>query len=244
MSLFIHNENQNLLWNIISKSEPFTRFFNRNNQYNPNIWFRNIIQKFYQENNSKQFTKDGLNQLNREVLKYMVDDLKTLLNPQQQQAMEKPVHSNVSSLVESREEMFSRQFDERQKEYNSLLAKPVPPTIDFGGNIKDEAISNMDDLIREQMRQREEELKQFTPPPIDVKISNKLKIDDGNIVNIDKTIVALDDETKNKKTVSWESDKKDIEDLKIQVHILTTKVAILQTEMESLLNNTIKDTTN
>jgi hypothetical protein len=237
MSLFIHNENQNLLWNIISKSEPFARFFNRNIQYNPNLWFRNIIQKFYNENTSNQFTKDGLNQLNREVLKYMVDDLKTLLNPQQQQrAMEQPIHSNNNSFVESREEMFSRQFDERQKEYNSLLAKPVPPTVDFGGNIKDEAISNMDDLIRNQMKQREEELKHFSPPHIDVKSSNKLKIDDVNIVNIDKTIVELDDENKSKKSVSWAGDKKDIEDLKIQVQLLTTKVDLIQTELESLRN--------
>ena len=235
MSLFIHNENQNLLWNIISKCEPFTRFFYRNNQYNPNLWFRNIIQKFYSENTSNRFTKDGLNELNREVLKYMVDDLKTLLNPQQVPIMEQPIHSNVSSFVETREEMFSRQFDEKQKEYNSLLAKPVPPTVDFGGNIKDEAISNMDDLLRNQMKQREEELKQYSPPPIDVKLSNKLKIDDGNIVNIDKTIVELDD--KNKKSVSWASD---IEDLKIQLQLLTTKVDLLQTEVGELRGNKIE----
>lgn len=237
MSLFIHNENQNLLWNIISKSEPFTRFFYRNNQYNPNLWFRNIIQKFYSENTSNRFTKDGLNQLNREVLKYMVDDLKTLLNPKQLPSMEQTIHSNVSSFVETREEMFSRQFDEKQKEYNSLLAKPIPPTVDFGGNIKDEAISNMDDLLRNQMKQREEELKQYSPPPIDIKLSNKLKIDDGNIVNIDKTIVELHDENKNKKSVSWAGD---IAELKIQLQLLTTKVDLIQTELESLRGNKIE----
>ena len=164
MSYFINNENQELLWKTISKIEGFNRIFYPGSPNSANIWFRSIIQLFYQE--YPVIKKEELQGLNRKVLSYMVENLKSMGQPiMVDRSITEPVYYS-----EKKDETYQKQFMERQQQYDSLLKKPTPPTPTFNENIKDEAISNMEELILNQKKLREEDAK-LIAPPIDIKVS-------------------------------------------------------------------------
>jgi hypothetical protein len=65
-------------------------------------------------------------------------------------------------------------FNTRQQEYESALKPKLPPIADFSEKISDDAIQNMDELIQQQIRQRDydvEKAKERLPPPPVVQIS-------------------------------------------------------------------------
>jgi hypothetical protein len=199
MSFFIHNENQILLWNIINKTEEFKVFF-QGSQQDPNYWFKNIIQKFYQEH--PIITKQELMPFNRKVISFMINNLNqnriTKVIPNTESTIELETKSQQSNNFidhnylqqktynETKEELFQKQFMERQQQYDSMFKKPSPPAVNFGNNIKDEAISNMDELILVQKKMREEELKSILPPITEVMdLSSNTKTTNNNIDNVE-----------------------------------------------------------
>lgn len=82
MSLFIHRENQTLLWETLHKS-PFWSAFEMNMGENTQLWFRNIMSQFYdrrwETRPDLQMTVDDLKQMNKEVILYCVQDIKRCL---------------------------------------------------------------------------------------------------------------------------------------------------------------------
>lgn len=156
MSLFIHHENQEMLWNMINKTGLFIQVFGSDSPQSQD-WFRNIIQDIYNQVQSKMLTLVDLKVLNKNVISAMIQSLKLKVPP--------VTYMNQPYIVESKEEKSTRQFQERQNDYEKMLIKPVPKQVDFGDSVKDEAISNMDELIKEHMKQREEELQIIPSPP-------------------------------------------------------------------------------
>jgi len=238
MALFIHSENQQLLWNIINKTEHFQRFFHPGSQFDPNVWFRNIIQSFYVQNQSNITNSADLNQLNRIVITHMVENLKGKLEPREPSAInQNSIGSQFTrnSFMESKEEIYNRQFKERQQQYNSLLEKPKPPTVNFGDTIKDEVISNMDEVMKAHMKQREEEIQRLAP-------KKGLVIDKQNDIDIHNTILTIDsNEEKTKKSVSWKENietssllNQEVVELKSQVLELRTKFEKFEQDIQKI----------
>ena len=239
MALFIHSENQRLLWNIINKTEHFQRFFHPGSQFDPNVWFRNIIQSFYNQNQSNITNSTELNQLNRIVITHMVENLKGKLEPREPSAINQnsigsqftrnSFETSKQNYVESKEEIYNRQFKERQQQYNSLLEKPKPPTVNFGDTIKDEVISNMDEVMKAHMKQREEEIQRLAPRPPD----KGLVIDKQNDIDIRNAILTIDsNEEKTKKSVSWKENTETSSPLNEEVIELKSQVLELKTKFE------------
>jgi len=235
MSLFIHSENQKLLWNIINKTEHFQRFFHPGSQFDPNLWFRNIIQSFYQQNQSRINNSAELNQLNRIVITHMVENLKGKLEIREPSTIN---HNSIgsqftrNSYVESKEDIYNRQFKERQQQYNSLLEKPKPPIVNFGDTIKDEVISNMDEVMKAHMKQREEELQSLVP-------NKGLVIDKQNDIDIHNTILTIEsNDEKTKKSVTWaetsSQSNSEIIELKAQVLQLKTKFEKFEQDIQKI----------
>jgi|688.fasta_scaffold371003_2 hypothetical protein len=160
-SLYIHPENQTLLWNIIQKSTAFNNLGS-----NQRSWFKNIIQMFYDRPHDPNIT---VQHLNRATITYMVDALKT-------NEPGSPKNEPIYSEPQNRAVAITSAFDQRQKQYETMLQKPNAPQIDFREKIEDEAISNMDELIEQHKKQRETELAEYNPLPGSVPSSNKIKI--------------------------------------------------------------------
>lgn len=193
MSLFIHAENQKLLWETINKSPlllQHPRFNTNPNQKSE--WFREIVKQVYYSipaYETRNLTRDELQQYNRSAIKTMLASLQGgggigepptptnyPNNPVGQPArpvsiLKEPVTEFSRNMVKKNE--FQEQFSNRQKEYETMFQKPLPKEINFSEDLDDGVITNMEELIQKQKRQREMEIsQQFTvgiaPPELPV----------------------------------------------------------------------------
>jgi hypothetical protein len=157
MSLYIHRENIQLLWSIIQKNPLIAKI-----QY-PETWFHSFIQTFYEKAQSLPMNASSLNQLNRQTLAAMVEDLKTGRTNQSVSEPTLPLTSGSKERISAYEE----QFKQRQLEYQPI--KPILPEVNFSEKIDDETITNMDELIKKQIEMRNNDvaraLENMPPPP-------------------------------------------------------------------------------
>jgi hypothetical protein len=149
MSLYIHHENQTLLWNTLHKNPKF-----QNLTINKQEWFSSIIKAFYEKiQYLPPLTTQDLLQINRQTISYMMEEINALL-------VDRPKFAESKKVVSD--------FNTRQQEYESALKPKLPPIADFSEKISDDAIQNMDELIQQQIRQRDydvEKAKERLPPP-------------------------------------------------------------------------------
>jgi hypothetical protein len=152
------------------------------------------------------------------------------------------------SITENKVDKIGTQFNEKKREYNLLFDKKVPESINFGEK-QDTPLSNMDDLIKQHLKEREEELKKYAPPPLVTQLdntinnksilpsqTNKLKIDTNSNINIQIEEIKEKEDVKIKKSVSWSDNNKEliekqqleIELLKKQVFELFEKIKLIQ----------------
>ena len=168
MSLFIHPDNQTLLWQMLHRSPLISQVFPPGS---PSIgrkddWFKRVISAVH-ASLPLHISKDDLYTINKETLRSMLNELKQKVEPStsttssQQKNME-PVYSRNGL----KQETYNDNFSSRQKEYETMFAKPVAPDVNFSDNIKDEVITGeaMEDLIERHRKERELEVKMFAPP--------------------------------------------------------------------------------
>jgi hypothetical protein len=257
MSQYVTNENQQLLWNVINKNPIVNDFFS-NNQYKKDEWFKSIIQMFYNQNRGRVLTQTDLLMLNKTTISYMIQNIKETAGQKQPQSSQIQLDQNFLkpySITENKVEKIGNQFEQKQAEYNSLFDRKVPEAPEFSEK-QDKPLSNMDELIQQHLREREEELRKYAPLPLvspqvqesqkvlPTQQSNKLKIEQSpDTINIQiEEIPQTDTSDRLIKTVSWsdtvnaeklESQQKEIDALKEQVTILIEKVKNLEENIDS-----------
>lgn len=160
MSLLVHPENQQLIWDITNNNQFVVQFFQTNTHIKKEQWFRAVMEHFYNTYKGKQIDKTELNQLNKEVLTYMIQSLQNMAprpKPEPEPEPALPTYTNIPTPPipeNNREELYRQQFLQKQQEYKSLLDKSKPAALDFREKEKDVAISNMEELIQKQMQER------------------------------------------------------------------------------------------
>lgn len=244
MSLFIHTENQTLLWNIISNMDITNAIFVQGSPQK-SIWFKNIIEEFYIRHYGKNLTPTNLRELNREVIAYMVENLKSMYKRPTQvvhapAAQTQPIYLQKEAQTKTpyREpqteysrnsgggnaDVYNDLFNKRQKDYESMSAKPLPPEVNFSENLKDEPISNMEELIKAQQKQREYDMSLLQPQNAGQTNHPILTIhkQDDMVIPVDGII-----DGEPKKKVSWSDEhelKADILTIKQQIETLFDKL--------------------
>ena len=160
MSLLVHPENQQLIWDITNNNQFVVQFFQSNSHIKKEQWFRAVMEHFYNTYKGRQIDKSELNQLNKEVLMYMIQSLQNMAprpKPEPEPEPARPTYNNIPTPPipeNNREELYRQQFMQKQQEYKSLLDKSKPAALDFREKEKDVAISNMEELIQKQMQER------------------------------------------------------------------------------------------
>lgn len=177
MSLYIHPENQELLWKIVNKNPLIQSYFS---SYPPNIqetWFKQTISSFYDQNRANVATSEQLYEINKNTLSYMIQDVKRNVEfmennrgrPLDQVGANQPSPNDLLkpySVTENKEDRFTDQYNQYQQNYQSMFDKKVPETIDFREQFNDQPLSgNMEDLVQRHLRERDEELKKYAPAP-------------------------------------------------------------------------------
>jgi hypothetical protein len=157
MSLFISTENQQLLYGMIHKS-PEIRVFSV--VEDKNQWFRSIIERFSRQLPAS-ITRDKLKEVNREVLAFMMNSLRSLLNASSLNQPQEQVQQTPQT-----QRLLKREQSLEPREYTTFYDLPKPKVIDFSEKIEDPVITNMEELIEQQKKMRERELQEYAPPPL------------------------------------------------------------------------------
>jgi hypothetical protein len=220
MALYITNRNQDILWNAIRTNTYLEQYFSRYDPSHKSQWFRDIIGTIYEKHKYHSLSVSELQAINRETISYMIDDVKrrnTAL-PQQStstySAIDSQNKTNSFTTINTppveknnRKDIYASEFDVRQKEYQSMVEKKVPEEVDFRDKIQaeDTIITNMDELVKKHLFEREKELQVHTykeyvesavPPTQQV-----LKIDNSSNIAVHSEQLEVED--KNDKKVSW-----------------------------------------
>jgi len=201
MALYIHQENQDVLMNVLQKTPIFNaQSFTIADQERIDTWFRSVVQQFYDVNRYKTLSPIELQQLNRDTIQYMLHDLSNgrLAPVKQPEIAQKqpelgyaygstpfssafepvaavaatvdPFHPTTQDgyfdgptktvtrgfISEQKQKEMSNRFNERQREYTTMLKGKPQPEIDFRNPIEDEPIHNMEELLKRHRREYEQ----------------------------------------------------------------------------------------
>jgi len=206
-SLYIQQNNQNLLWKIINNTPQMIQFFHNSSSGEKEKWFQNVIRHVYNSHSSN--SNISLRDLNKITIDFMLEmlqkaQIRSVEIPSQQQpplrSVEQPQLQTKPKQVQT--DAIENQFAIRRQEYENMTKKTVPvPT--FSENVKDEAISDIGSVVNEYMKQREQDMKLFAAekPKND---NNKLQINnEENIsINVEELESPLALPSANKK-VKW-----------------------------------------
>ena len=241
MSLYVVPENQELLWNVISKNAYIQDFFAPYNPEKKNEWFKAIIRSFYEKYKLQKLTVADLNLVNKETIAYMIQNVREQINqpvaktttPTQATPSFQPANSYTIStppiVPDMRQDIYAKEFEQRQQDYANMNKKVAPANVNFTEKADDGVIQNMEELVKQQMQQRAYEMS-LIPPPVN-KISQPATLPATPIANtfvqnaahsappklqIDAASnieISIEEfgSASNKKSVTWKNDELDAE---------------------------------
>ena len=151
MSSFVSPKNQEMLWKTIQKNTLFGEVLTQEQQP---LWFREIIGNFYTDN-KKNLSAVELLELNKNTLRYMVHNLKEKNKNIDGNRFNNPINEPINDRVEPKSVSYQNEFEKLQNDYNLTNKRIVPQEPKFSEDIDDEKISNMDELIQQQLKERE-----------------------------------------------------------------------------------------
>lgn len=242
MALFIASENQNILWEMINKVPLCNVVFPSGSQNNKNNWFKNIIQEYYNRS-PPNITRNDLYKINRDVLSYMVKQLGELERSSFTPSINKSIDTRDVPTKTNMSE-----FEIRQSQYKNMFEVQKPQTIDFSEKIDDDVITNMNELIENHKKMREQDLQELLPiQRVEIEEQNKFKKDDKQNIRVNITndipkeaiqsITIESDMKKDDKHVRFEvPEKRDYEMLENKLDILVDKFENMESKIGGLYN--------
>lgn len=181
MSQYVSVDNQNMLWRTAHKIPQFEAHAQKETVFKQSIQF--IYEKV---SHLSSMTPDQLQQANRDTMSHLVQQVRVLPST--------PSQTNL--VVESKEEVFERQFQERQQQYDQMNAKPNLPDASemFKEKETDEGrIQNMDALIAEYEDQRNKDMATVMPTAVaDSTTANPIEALTSALEGIQKSIGELE----------------------------------------------------
>lgn len=187
-SLYIQQNNQNLLWKIINNTPQMIQFFYNSSPGEKEKWFQNVIRHVYNSHSSNGNV--SLRDLNKITIDFMLEMLQKAQQPQRslETPSQQPQHQQHQPQLQTKPKQvqtdaIENQFAIRRQEYENMTKKTVPvPT--FTENVKDEAISDIGSVVNEYMKQREQDMKQFAAEKPKTDNNNKLQINNDENISI------------------------------------------------------------
>ena len=236
MVYFISKENQDLLWNVAHKNTLISKYLQNVRQEDKYDWFRNIIGIFHDQYGSNDLAVQQLQQINKEIIKYMIQSI------QPNRISNRSIQSNMAShSIETavipkntRQEEYTNQFELRQKEYNQMIEKKAPAEIDFRENFdKDEPIQDIKALMQRHIQERDNEISwQRDTPMLTIDNSSNVTIETETIQEERGEKERQEKKENHKKSVTW----KDNENYEEKYKLLQENYYMLQEEFMQMKN--------
>ena len=208
--MFLHIENQQIIWQTLQKS-PYLVEFTQKFPGHRETWFRGVSEQFYMYmiKNNRHIPSNAIELLetNKQAIMFMVADLKKLLGYSQESSREvalsyAPYPSQTRRQIG---EMNEQLFNKYQTEYNQLLEGPKVAIKELPSESTDSKITNMEELVKEHVKRREMDLSVYSPKTAQPeKNVNRVRIL-NELDTIEMSIEEYVEEGK-KKSVHWSND--------------------------------------
>lgn len=207
MEWYISTSNQNLLWDTIHRV-PFVSSIPLSIR---ETTFRNIVEYYYGGiRNNQNLDLSQKKEMNRRTISDFLSTIQTQSNIQSvsrtitsnielnpiNQMINQMINNNSHKMVETKQEKSQREFTERQQMYEQMTAKPDIPSSDIFRekvNVDDDAIQNMDDLIKKYQIEREKDMQLLSPLITEDMNQSRTKVSFANDPIIIPSIVVLEE---------------------------------------------------
>lgn len=162
MDLFLHEDNQTILWQTIHLFPHWKEFY-RLHEKDTDIWFRGILEKAYLTYSSfyakRSMNVEELKMINIKVIQVMMQDI---LQRLQDPSTNPPSSSSTSASISS---STSSPKIQSNNIYEHAFKKQPPKQIDFSEKATTQRTSNLSELVTQQLAMRKTELDEFHPSP-------------------------------------------------------------------------------
>lgn len=205
MNQFNTQENKGMLWGILQNAGKF-------NKLPANFDTQRVFEKHIAQIETKCEINSKLIDLNKQFISAFVNDVSRFESP--------------DVIKKNKVEQFNNSLKQQEDSFNSAMARPMPKTVDFSDK-EDEPITNIDDLIAQQLEKRKLDIPKAdgndkaavqdwlngtsNAVPIDNNINRNIKIgetiDNTNIENVVIDINKNKQTTKPEKKVTWQDSK-------------------------------------
>ena len=159
---FLKKENVNTLWDVISDEEIF-KFLSRDIQSNVGNLFSTNIKGFFETERTKT---NNLIELNKKYILLILNYIKKN-HPHQPSKIkileEQPIKELITyeEIQNERKSTFEKDLQNRQQEFEDIMAIKAPPVPEFADKFTDKPIGEMDKIIKEMTSKRNYEVEQF-----------------------------------------------------------------------------------
>lgn len=230
IELFLTQENQILLWDVIKDEDVFNNMPNDSVESVLRV-FNNNIRGFFDAENKKT---TNLMELNK---KYIVKIINFIHANQTDAKNNLHTHADIQKDKRSQ---FDNELSVKQNEFTSAMALPVPPTPKFNDNL-DEPMSEMEDAIKKMTEQRNYDIEQINrnynnsdswlkPKETSIKKEKLQPKQSSNenirLIKIDnpiddsfykKDVIELNTSPTIKKQISWMDEKENVDDIQTNI---------------------------
>jgi hypothetical protein len=244
MSLYVVPANQEMLWNVINKNVYIHRYFEKLPQDSQHKWFQSIIGIFYTKYKTMTISVNDLHTINRDTIAYMVDDIRRRSQADSEQDHQASLQvapfsqspgQPVQITPEIKQNAYQDDYQKRQMEYQQMIDRPAPKGIDFREKSADAAISNMDELIKQHLQQRESDTIEYAAAP-----SSNVSSPETSVISTERSNSDMVSAEPIKRVVSDQSTLDgQLNEVKGLVSVLTTEIRE-QKEYMSLMNETLR----
>ena len=158
MEDFNTQSNMGFLWNLMNESEIFNKI--------PNSMINNVKKIFEFKMNEIERTnnQDNLTELNKIILKEMMNEMDKIRNTQ-------PI--TAKAFTQRREDLLNIEFEKQRADLTNQINAKKPKEINFSDNMDEPFGSEIDQILEETIKKRELELRLMPPPPPNNNNKNK-----------------------------------------------------------------------
>ena len=252
---FLHKENLNTLWDVISDEDIF-RFLSRDIQSSVAELFTNNVNGFFDIEKTKA---KGLIELNKKyillILKHIERNYTQKVPNKLKILDEKPIKEIITAeeLHNERKSQFEKDLVKRQEEFEGFINVKPPPVPEFSDKLSDKPISDMDRIIKEMTTNRNYEVEQITKnmegdngwlnsTETSVK-SEKITKQEPNESKYKYLNIDNQEQITPKKGVTWENNV-DITDVELEENIFKKLKKVRTPEIETNMSSSFVEKNN
>jgi len=161
---FLHKENLNTLWDVISDEDIF-KFLSRDIQSKIAELFTNNFKGFFEIEKTKT---SSLVDINKKYIMLILNHIKKTYTQQMPNKIkildETPVKEIITAeeLHNERKSQFDKDLFKRQEEFENIMVVKTPPVPNFLDKYEDKPIGEMDKIIKDMTAKRNYDVEQIT----------------------------------------------------------------------------------